>query len=109
MNIVSKETIIRTIILVVSLVNMALTYFGKNPLPFAEEEIYGFFSMLFTAVASIWAWWKNNSFSRAAIEADNFMRKLKNGESDNLTFETQVEEDQTVIVDAEVTEDVEGI
>ncbi|MBP3446206.1 MAG: phage holin [Clostridia bacterium] len=105
---ISKETIIRTIILVVSLVNMALTYFGKNPLPFAEEEIYGFFSMLFTAVASIWAWWKNNSFSKNAIKADEFLKKLKNGETDNPQFDTQIEEDETNTIDTEVTEDVEG-
>lgn len=108
MNIVSKETIIRTIILVVSLVNMALTYFGKNPLPFAEEEIYGFFSMLFTAVASIWAWWKNNSFSKNAIKADEFLKKLKNGETGNTQFDTQIEADETITIDAEVTEDVES-
>lgn len=108
MNTVSKETIIRTIILVVSLVNMSLTYFGKNPLPFAEEEIYGFLSMLFTVAASIWAWWKNNSFSQAAIKADDFLKKLKNGESDILTFETQIEKDQTITVDVEDVEDVES-
>lgn len=105
---ISKETIIRTIILVVSLINMALTYFGKNPLPFAEEEIYGFFSMLFTAAASIWAWWKNNSFSKNAIKADEFLKKLKNGETDNPQFDTQIEPDETITIDTEVTEDVEN-
>lgn len=105
---ISKETIIRTIILVVSLINMALTYFGKNPLPFAEEEIYGFFSMLFTAAASIWAWWENNSFSKNAIKADEFLKKLKNGETDNPQFDTQIEPDETITIDTEVTEDVEN-
>lgn len=108
MNIVSKETIIRTIILVVSLVNMALTYFGKNPLPFAEDEIYGFLSMLFTVAASIWAWWKNNSFSKNAIKADEFLKKLKNGEMGNVQFDTQIEADETNTIDAEDVEDVEN-
>jgi SPP1 family holin len=102
MNIVSKETIIRTIILIVSLVNMALTYFGKNPLPFAEEEVYGFLSMLFTVAASIWAWWKNNSFSKNAIEADKILNKLKNGETCNIQFDTQIEADESNTIDAEV-------
>lgn len=91
---VSKETIIRTIILIVSLVNMALTAFGKNPLPFAEEEVYTFFSTAFTVAASIWAWWKNNSFSPAAIKADEVMKELK--ASDDIyenepEFESEVE------------------
>lgn len=71
------ETIIRTILLVVALVNQALTASGKNPLPFAEETIYELLTILFTVVASVWAWWKNNSITKEAIAADEFMRELK--------------------------------
>ena len=71
------ETIIRTILLVVALVNQALTASGKNPLPFAEETIYELLTILFTVVASVWAWWKNNSVTKEAIAADEFMRELK--------------------------------
>jgi SPP1 family holin len=79
---VSKETIIRTVLLVVTLVNMGLTAFGKNPLPFAEEDIYTVVSFLFTAAASIWAWWKNNSFTKAAIKADEQLKAMKTVESE---------------------------
>lgn len=71
------ETIIRTILLVVALVNQALTASGKNPLPFAEETIYELLTILFTVGASVWAWWKNNSVTKEAIAADEFMRELK--------------------------------
>ena len=71
------ETIIRTILLVVALVNQALTASGKNPLPFAEETIYELLTILFTVGASGWAWWKNNSVTKEAIAADEFMRELK--------------------------------
>lgn len=79
---VSKETIIRTVLLVVTLVNMGLTAFGKNPLPFAEEDIYTFVSFILTAAASIWAWWKNNSFTKAAIKADEQLKAMKAAESE---------------------------
>ncbi len=72
-----KETILRTAVLVVALVNSVLTLLGKNPLPFSEEESYEMFSMLATAAASIWSWWENNSFTEAAIRADEEMAKLK--------------------------------
>ena len=36
---VTKETIIRTIILLIALVNQVLTSFGKNPLPFSDDQI----------------------------------------------------------------------
>ncbi|OQB44855.1 MAG: Phage lysis protein, holin [bacterium ADurb.Bin157] len=71
------ETIIRTILLVVALVNQALTASGKNPLPFADETIYELLTILFTVGASVWAWWKNNSVTKEAVAADEFMRELK--------------------------------
>lgn len=77
MNNVSKETIIRTIVFFVTIVNNILTMSGKNPLPFSEDEVYMALSGIATGIASIWAWWKNNSFTKPAIEADEYMKGLK--------------------------------
>ena len=74
---VSKETIIRTIALVLSIVNYILTSKGMNPLPFGETEAYEFISMIAMGAASIWAWWKNNSFTKEAIAADKILDDLK--------------------------------
>lgn len=74
---VSKETIIRTIALILSIVNYILTAKGKNPLPFGETEVYEFISMVAMGAASVWAWWKNNSFTKEAIRADDLLKDLK--------------------------------
>lgn len=74
---VKTDTIIRTIILAIALLNQILTVSGANPLPFSEDELYTILSTVATAVISVWAWWKNNSFTIAAIEADEYMDKLK--------------------------------
>jgi SPP1 family holin len=74
---VNTETIIRTVVLAITLINQALTSSGKNPLPFAESELYEFLSLGATICAAIWAWWKNNSFTKAAIKADGYMKALK--------------------------------
>lgn len=79
---VTPETIIRTIVLVLALINQALTASGKNPLPFAESEIYELLTLLVTIGASLWAWWKNNSFTPAAIKADKYMNELRKGKSE---------------------------
>jgi SPP1 family holin len=76
-NTISKDTIIRTIILIVALINQTLTMFGKNPLPFSDEMIYEVFTILWTIGAAAWAWWKNNSFTAAALEADEYLKELK--------------------------------
>lgn len=72
------ETVIRTIILIATLVNQFLTMFGKNPLPFAEDELYSMLTAIATVCATVWAWWKNNSFTTKAIKADEYLAELKN-------------------------------
>lgn len=80
---ISKETIVRTIILVVALINQVLTASGKNPLPFSDEELYTGLTAVFTVAASAWAWWKNNSFTQNAIAADEYKAQLDEGGNEN--------------------------
>lgn len=77
---VTTETIIRTIILVIALVNQVLTSLGKNPLPFSDDLVYEAVTLLVTIGASAWAWWKNNSFTQKAIAADEYLAELKKSE-----------------------------
>lgn len=74
---ISTDTIARTICLVFALVNQVLAIFGKNILPFTNDEIYQTVSLVATLSTSLLAWWKNNSFTSAAIEADKLMESLK--------------------------------
>ena len=74
---ISTDTIARTICLVFALVNQVLAIFGKNVLPFTNDEIYQTVSLVATLSTSLLAWWKNNSFTSAAIEADKLMKSLK--------------------------------
>ncbi len=66
----SKATITRTVILVLSIVNSAFAISGKSPLPISDDTATQAISFLFATGASLTAWWKNNSFTQAAIEAD---------------------------------------
>lgn len=76
---VTKGAIIRTVVLVVALINQGLTMAGYSPLPFADAEITEVLSYAFTAAAALIAWWKNNSFTKPAIEADKVLKQLKTG------------------------------
>lgn len=74
----TKSTIIRTVLLIVALINNCLTISGHSVLPFNDELITQVVSAVFTGVTSIMAWWKNNSFSEAAHMADAHMKEIKN-------------------------------
>lgn len=74
---IKSDTIARTIVLVLALVNQVLAILGKNALPFANEEIYQLVSLITTITASGVAWWKNNSFTQNAIRADGYLAELR--------------------------------
>ena len=73
----SKSTIIRTLVLVLALVNQILTATGHSIIPISDEEITQLVTLVFTICASVVAWWKNNSFTQEAISADELMREAK--------------------------------
>lgn len=72
------ETIARTIVLALALLNQVLAICGKGQIQIAENDIYQIISLTFTSVASVWSWWKNNSFTQSAIKADEYLNELKN-------------------------------
>ena len=78
---IKLETIIRTVCLVLALVNQALMMAGHNILPVTDEQVAEFLTLAFTIVASLWAWWKNNSFTKAAIQADDVKEAIKSGKT----------------------------
>lgn len=74
---VSKGTVIRTTLLILAILNNLLALFGKSPLPIDDETVEEIISFLFTTGAALAAWWKNNSFTSAALEGDALMRQMK--------------------------------
>ncbi|MBL1226536.1 phage holin [Enterococcus sp. BWR-S5] len=77
MNTISADTMARTIILVLALLNQVLAILGKGTINIAENDLYQVVSLLFTIGSTVVAWWKNNSFTTAAIEADERLKELK--------------------------------
>lgn len=77
MNRIKTDTIIRTAVLLLALVNNALTLMGRSVLPVSDEQISQLLTLAITVGASLWAWWKNNSFTKEAIEADEMLAQLR--------------------------------
>lgn len=77
MNNVSSQTIARTIVLFLALLNQLLATFGKGTLDIVEDDVYQVVSLIVTISSTLVAWWKNNSFTGAAVEADEVLKELK--------------------------------
>jgi len=67
---VKPDTIIRTVVLIVALINQILTSTGHTIIPVSDEQITELITLCVTIASSVWAWWKNNSFTQAALRAD---------------------------------------
>lgn len=76
---IQPDTIARTIVLALALLNQLLAIFGKGTIQIAENDIYQVVSIVWTIASAIVAWWYNNSFTKHAIRADDYLASLKNG------------------------------
>ena len=74
---VTAGTIARTACLVLALVNQILMVLGYKVIDVSDDTVNTLITTGFTVVTALIAWWKNNSFTKAAIEADEVMRELK--------------------------------
>lgn len=76
-NKVSAGTVARTAVLLLALANQVLSAMGKSPLPIESAELEQLVTAGITSVAALIAWWKNNSFTQAALEADKTYDRMK--------------------------------
>ena len=74
---ISPSTIARTAALALALTNQILSTTGHAVLPIESAQMV---STGLTVAAALVSWWKNNSFTPEAIEADDYFYKLKSGQ-----------------------------
>ena len=74
---ISAWTVARTACLLLALTNQVLSACGKPVLPIESQTVEQLVTAGITTVAALVAWWKNNSFTTAALEADKTYEKVK--------------------------------
>lgn len=74
---IDAGTLTRTILIVLALINQGLVIAGKETLPFTDEQITQVISFVFTVATALLAWWKNNNFTAAAKEAQEYANAMK--------------------------------
>ena len=80
---ISSGTIARTVILILALVNQVLSVLGYKIIPIEDGQINDFVTIAFTIGSALAAWWKNNSFTEAAIEGDKYKEIVKEQQNEH--------------------------
>jgi len=55
-----RGTVVRTIVLIIALLNQVLVSFGLYKIPFTEEQQTIFLTNSFTVLSALQSWFKNN-------------------------------------------------
>ena len=74
---ISAGTIARTACLLLALTTQLLSALGKPVLPIESATVEQLVTAGITTVTALIAWWMNNSFTAAALEADKTFDRLK--------------------------------
>lgn len=70
-------TWVRLVMMVIALVSYLAKEFGLVPPEISENQVYNVVIAIFTVVSFLQSYWKNNSFTEAAQEADSYFNLLK--------------------------------
>ena len=74
---ISAGTIARTACLLLALTNQVLSALGKPVLPIESQTVEQLVTAGITTVAALVAWWKNNSFTQAALAGDALKDEIR--------------------------------
>ena len=77
---ISKSTIVRTILLALVIINFVLEKCGIDIIPADEYTITMFVETGIEIAILAVGFWKNNSYTKKAIKADEFLKELRESE-----------------------------
>lgn len=77
---ITKSTIVRTILVLLVIVNFVLERCGVDVIPTDESQILMIVETVIEIAIIAVGFWKNNSFSQKAIKADEFLKELRESE-----------------------------
>ena len=80
---VSLETKIRTALFFIAWLNEIFAFIGAPTLDLDFNAVYGVVSSVAAFGISIWAWWKNNSFTKPALLGDVVMNQARHAKSED--------------------------
>lgn len=100
---ITKGTIIRTILFFIVIINIFLEKKGIDLIPTDESVIATILEAGIEVAIMIVGFWKNNSYSKAAIKADKLLKDLKASSNETeWNYDDNYIEDEEEILESEV-------
>lgn len=104
---ITKRTVASTVINLIALLNSIMIMIGKPVLSISDNDVGVVVSVVFTICAWAYGFWKNNSFTKEAIQADEYLELLRSNETledGALYYEDDDDEDLEEIEDEDISE-----
>lgn len=93
------KSVVLLIVQLYSVVQTGLTLAGFNALPFTSDDVSAAITGVIAVIASVYAWWRNNNMTEAAVEGQKLTDSIKSGVATAVQG-TDTVSDTTVAVDA---------
>lgn len=75
---ISKQTIVRTILLIIVAINIVLEKFGLDVIATDENVVLMCVETIIEVAVIVTGFWYNNSYSQNALKAQRFLEYLRN-------------------------------
>ena len=75
---ISKQTIVRTILLIIVAINIVLEKFGLDVIATDENVVLMCVETIIEVAVIVTGFWYNNSYSQSALKAQRFLEYLRN-------------------------------
>lgn len=79
------KSIILLLVQLFSVTQTGLSIAGISQLPFTTDQVSTAITGVIAVIASVWAWWRNNNMTTAAVQGQQLTRALKNGQLNTVT------------------------
>lgn len=87
------KSIILLLVQLFSVTQTGLSIAGISQLPFTTDQVSTAITGVIAVIASVWAWWRNNNMTGAAMQGQQLTNALKNGSLNTVTTPAATEPD----------------
>ena len=100
------KSIILLVVQLYSTVQTGLTLAGVSQLPFTTDQVSTAITGVIALITGVWAWWRNNNVTSAAVVGEQLVKGVKNGVVNATQGTDPAPSTVAEVADSDTTDDV---